>query len=112
MDCVGKAASDSSNLQVQHTLMLKQRELGQSVQRVVLCTTTESTTRKVELQQAVDAMATASGASITESNTKGVYGEDAQIDNITVMAAAQEAIHEIDATFSTPGEKRTSSYHQ
>jgi hypothetical protein len=108
MRCVEGTSEDPGNLQMQQALMLKQRELGQAIQRVVIHTTIEGATAKTELQRAVEAMATATGAGVGDGSVSGGGGrsgaggapDDANADNVTVMAAAQEAITEIDNAFS------------
>jgi hypothetical protein len=99
IDCVEATSNDPSNLQLQQALMLKQRELGQAIQRVVIHTTVEGATAKTELQKAVEAMANATGAGVSDGS-KAATADDANVDNVSVMAAAQEAIQEIEYAFT------------
>jgi hypothetical protein len=97
INCVEATSNDPSNLQMQQALMQKQRELGQAIQRVVIHTTVEGATAKTELERAVEAMANATGAGVGD---KSAAADDANADNVTVMAAAQEAIQEIEYAFT------------
>jgi len=98
MKIIEATSKEPSNPQMQQVLMQKQRELGQAIQRVVINTTIEGASDQLELQRAVEAMATATGAGLGEWT--GTNTEDANVDNVDVMAAAQEAINEIESAFS------------